>query len=149
MPAVAAIVLANGETSPVNHTFAPLGQDPKTGFWWFEDQSPRVSASSTLGYPRIGIRTKREIEVNAGMSARNTVSKIDITIALPQLETLGTSSSGFTPAPTVAYVDRFKGEFILSSRDALEDRKDALAYGKNILSNAIVADLIHNLSQVY
>lgn len=149
MPAVAAIVLANGETTPVSHTFAPLGQDPKTGFWWFEDQSPRVSASSTLGYPRIGIRTKRETEISAGMSARNTVSKIDITIALPQLETLGTSSSGFTPAPTIAYVDRFKGEFILSSRDALADRKDALAYGKNILSNAIIVDLVHNLSQVY
>lgn len=149
MPAVAAIVLANGEATPVDHTFAPLGLDPKTGFWWFEDQTPRVSATSTLGYPRIGIRTKRESVLNAGMSAKSTVSKIDVTIALPQLETLGTSASGFTPAPTIAYVDRFKGEFILSSRDALADRKDALAYAKNIWANAIVVDLVQNLSQVY
>lgn len=149
MPAIAAIVLANGEAAPVNHTFAPLGLDQKTGLWWFEDQSPRVAASSSLGFPRIGIRVKRESEVVAGMSAKNTVSRIEVTVALPQLETLGTSSSGFTPAPTVAYVDRFKGEFLLSSRDSLADRKDALAYGKNIFANALVVDLVHNLTNLY
>lgn len=110
MPAIAAITLANGESSPVNHTFNPLGQDVKTGITWYEDQSPRVSATASIGFPRIGIRTKREVEVVAGQSAKNTIARIEFTLALPQLETLGSSSSGFTPAPTVAYVDRFKGE---------------------------------------
>lgn len=149
MPAIAAIVLANGETTPVNHTFAPLGQDFKTGIWWFEDQSPRVTATSSLGYPRVGIRTKRDNEVIQGQSAKSTVTRVEITLALPQLETLGTSSSGFTPAPQVAYVDRMKCEYILSSRDSAADRKDALAYGKNIQANALVVDLVQNLTALY
>lgn len=149
MPAVAAITLANGEGTPVNHTFAPLGLDTKTGVRWYEDQSPRVTATSSLGYPRIGILTKRETELVPGQSSKNTVSRIQLTIALPQLETLGTSSSGFTPAPTVAYVDRFKGEFILSSRDQLADRKDNLAFAKNLLGHATITDLVQNLSAIY
>ena len=149
MPAVGNLVLANGEASPVNHTFAPLGLDSKTGIRWFEDQSPRVSATSSLGYPRIGVTTKREAEVVTGQSSRNTVSRVTLTIALPQLETLGTSSSGFTPAPTIAYVDRAKVEFILSSRDQLADRKDALAFAKNLLGHATVTDLVQNLSAIY
>lgn len=149
MPAIAAITLANGEATPVNHTFNPLGQDAKTGIWWFEDTNPRVAATSTLGYPRIGIRTKREVEHAVGVTAKNLVSRVEVTIALPQLETLGTGSSGYLPAPTVAYVDRFKGEFLLSSRDSAPDRKDVLAYAKNIFANAQVVDLVQNLSAYY
>lgn len=149
MPAVAAIVLANGEATPVNHTFAPLGQDTKTGIWWYEDQSPRVAASSSLGYPRIGIRTKRDSEVVAGQSAKNTVTRVECMLAFPQLETLGTSSSGFTPAPQVAYVDRVKTEFILSSRDSVADRKDVLAYAKNLLGNAVASALVQDLGAIY
>lgn len=149
MPAIAAIILANGENSPVNHTFNPLGRDAKTGIVWYEDQNPRVTTTSSLGYPRIGIRTKREIEVVAGQSAKNTIARIEVTVALPQLETLGSSSSGFTPAPTVAYVDRFKGEFLLSSRDAIDDRKDACAYAKNLLGHATVLDLVTNLTSIW
>jgi hypothetical protein len=149
MPAVAAITLANGETTPVNHTFNPLGQDVKTGIWWFEDQSPRVTATSSLGFPRIGIATKRDSEVVQGQSAKNTITRVSLTLALPQLETLGTSSTGFTPAPQVAYVDRCKTEFILSSRDVIADRKDALAFAKNLMANSGVIDLIHNLTSLY
>jgi hypothetical protein len=149
LPQVAALTLANGEATPVNHTFAPLGQDTKTGIWWFEDQSPRVTASSTLGYPRIGILTKRETDQVQGQSARNTVSRVQLLIALPQLETLGTSSSGFTPAPTIAYVDRVKIEFIQSSRNSLADRKDSQAYAKSLLAHATVTDLVQNLTAMY
>lgn len=149
MPAIANVVLANGESTPVNHTFVPLGQDVKTGIWWFEDQSPRVAVNSSLGYPRMGVRTKREMEAAPGQSAKNYVTRVEVTFAIPMLESLGTSSSGFTPAPQVAYVDRVKTEFILSSRDALADRKDVLAYAKNSLANANIVDLVHNLSMLY
>lgn len=149
MPAIAAITLLNGESTPVSHTFYPLGQDSKTGIWWFEDRSPRVPASASIGFPRIGVRTKREMEVVAGQSAKSTVARVELTIALPQLETLGSSSSGFTPAPTVAYVDRVQISYILSSRDALLDRKDALAFSKNLLNNALIVDLIESVSSLF
>lgn len=149
MPAVASIILANGEASPVNHTFAPLGQNRETGFWWFEDQSPRVSSTSSMGWPRIGIRVRRSNDGGPGENAKARVNRVEYVVALPQLETVGTSDSGLTPPPTVAYVDRMKGEFLLPARDSLADRKDALAYAKNVLSDAIVVDLVHNLSQIW
>jgi hypothetical protein len=149
MPQVASIVLANGEVAPVNHTFNPIGQDAKTGIWWFEDQSPRVTATTSLGWPRIGIRVKREAEVVQGQSSKNQITRIELTIALPQLEVLGTSSTGFTPAPQVAYVDRSQHTFMLSSRDAIADRKDALSFAKNLLANSQVVDIVTNLTSLY
>lgn len=149
MPAVANIILANGETTPVNHTFAPLGQDRSTGFWWFEDQSPRVTSTSAMGWPRIGIRTKRATDGGPGANAQTRVNRVELVIALPQLETLGTSSSGLTPAPTVAYVDRAKIEFLMPARNTAADRKDSLAYARNLLDNAIAADLIQNLTTIF
>lgn len=149
MPAIAPITLANGESTPVNHVFAPLGPDAKTGIFWYEDQSPRVTATSSLGFPRVGIRTKREQEVAAGQSAKNTVAKVEVTLALPQLESLSAASSGFTPAPTVAYVDRWKCEYILSSRDTIDDRLDARAYSANLLDHDVIKELVHNLKSLY
>lgn len=149
MPAVANIVLANGESTPVNHTFIPIGQDTKTGIWWFEDQSPRVAATSTLGYPRIGVRTKRETEMVQGQSSKNQITRVELTLALPQLETLGTSSSGFTPAPQIAYVDRVQTTYILSSRDSIADRKDVRKYSINLPADANVLKLIENLESYY
>ena len=149
MPAVASMVLANGEASPVNHTFTPVGQDAKTGIWWFEDQSPRIAATSTLGWPRIGVQTKRETEMVQGQSSKNQITRVNLTIALPQLETLGTSSTGFTPAPQIAYVDRAQVTFLLSSRDAVADRKDARAYTRNLLANADIIKILENLEAFY
>lgn len=147
MPAVTNLVLANGEGTPVNHTFAPLGQNRETGFWWFEDQSPRVNSTSSLGWPRIGIRARRANDAGPGENAQTRVNRVEFTIALPQQETVGTSDSGLTPPPTVAYVDRVKGEFLLPSRDSLADRKDVLAFAKNLLAEATFTDLVQNLSQ--
>ncbi len=149
MPAIAAISLANGEATPVTHNFNPLGQDRTSGVWWFEDQSPRVAATSPLGWPRIGIEVKRNSASTQGDSAANRVNKVLVTIALPFLETLGTNDSGLTPAPTVAYVDRVKIEFIQSARDDAAMRSDSLAYAKNVLANALVTDLVKNLTQLY
>lgn len=146
MPAVVDIVLPNGEGTPVNHTFAPLGQNRETGFWWFEDQSPRVASSSSLGWPRIGIRSRRANDAGPGENAQTRVNRVEFVIAMPQLETVGTSDSGLTPAPTVSYVDRMKGEFLLPARDVLADRKDVLKYAAGLMANALVVDLVHNLT---
>jgi hypothetical protein len=149
MPANVALILANGEATPVNHTFTPLGQNRETGFWWFEDQSPRVTSSSSLGWPRVGIRTRRANDAGPGDNAQTRINRVELVIAMPQLETVGTSDSGLTPPPTVAYVDRVKAEFLLPARDSLADRKDSLAYAKSALGHATVVDLVQNLTNIY
>lgn len=150
MPAKTSIVLANGEATPVNHTFVPLNFDATTGIHWFEDQSPRVASSSPLGWPRIGIKTVRAVpQPGARATANDLVNKVEISIALPQMETLGTSDSGLTAPPTVAYVERLSITARLAVRDTLADRKDLRAYGEKIFANALVSDLFLNLSSLY
>jgi len=149
LPQIASIVLANGESTPVNHTFAPLGQNPKTGFWVFEDQSPRVSSSTPMGWPRLAIRARRASEGGPGENAQTRINRVEFVFSMPALETVGTSDSGLTPPATVAYVDRIKGEYLLPARNVLADRKDDLAFSKALMSNSIFVDLVHNLSQIY
>lgn len=149
MPAVANIVLANGEATPVNHTFAPLGKDPSNGFFWFEDQSPRVASSSSLGWPRIGIKTVRTQMAQPGQNAKGLINEVHYVIQHPTLEALATSDSGLTPPPTVAYRDTFKGVYMMPARDSLADRKDLLAYNKNLQANTTFVDLVHNLTSLY
>jgi len=148
MPQAVNIVLANGETTPVNHTFIPSEKD-RDGFFWFEDQSPRVAATSPLGWPRIGIRSKRAKPGAVGANSKNLVNVVDYVIQLPSLETLGTSDNGLTPPPTISYIDRARGTFYLHARDTVADRKDVIAYNKNLMSNALVIDLVHNLTSLY
>jgi len=149
MPAASTITLANGEATPVNHSFVPLGRHPTTGFWWFEDQSPRISSTSSMGWPRIGIRTRRASDGGPGDNAATRVNRVELAIALPQLETVATSDSGLTPPPTVAYVDRFKAEFLLPSRNTEADRDDSLAYAKNLLGHVTIGDLVTTLGSLY
>lgn len=149
MPQVADIVLANGEGTPSNHTFVPLGQNPATGFWHFEDQSPRVASSSPLGWPRISVRARRANDAAPGENAQGRINRVELNIALPQLESLGTSDSGLTPPATIAYVDRVKIEFLLPSRNIVADRKDALAFAANLLADDNTVDLVENLTQLY
>jgi hypothetical protein len=145
MSAVASIVANDAQATPVAHTFVPLGPD-KNGVWWFEDQSQ----STPIGYWRISLSLVRTSPPGNGQSAAsNRVNRVKIGFHAPTLESLGTSDSGITPPPTIAYVDRSSAEFILPERDTSQNRKDQRAILKNVLSNAMVIDMVENLVGVY
>lgn len=148
MPQAVNIALLNGEAAPVSHTFIPIEKD-RDGFWWFEDQSPRVASTSQLGWPRVALRSLRARTSGVGGNSKNLVNVVDYIIQTPGLETLGTSDSGLTPPPTVSYIDRVRGTYYLHARDSLADRKDLVAYNKNLQGNAILVDLVHNLTNLY
>lgn len=144
MPAVANIVLADAQATPVNHTFVPVGQDTN-GVWWFEDQS----APSPIGYNRISVHVIRPANAGAGANAGDRVSRVKIAIHTPKLEVIGNNALGITPAPTVAYVPRFNAEFILSDRTSLQDRKDLRKYADFLFANALITDCVENLTSIY
>lgn len=145
MPAVAAIVLADAQGTPVNHTFTPLGPDAN-GVWWFEDQSQ----STPIGYWRISVQLKRTPPARNGQaSSSNRVNRAVLTLHQPTLETLGTNDAGITPPPTVAYVDRVSTEFIFAERNSLQNRKDIRKMGANLLANADIITLIEQLQNYY
>jgi len=146
MPAVAAIVLADAQTTPVNHTFAPLGPD-LNGVWWFED--PTVA--NTIGNQRISIQLTRPGAPSAGDDSSKRICRVKIGIHLPILETLSNSTvSGILPAPTVSYVCRAMMEFILPERSLKAfDRQTLRKYSQNLLANALVTSVIEDLQNIY
>lgn len=145
MSAVTAIVLADAQGTPVNHTFTPLGPDTN-GVWWYEDQSQ----ATPIGFWRLSLELKRTPPAgNGGQSTSNRVNRVVAAMHQPVLETLGTNDAGITPPPTVSYVTRSKSEFILPERNTLQNRKDVRKMAMNLLADTQVVNMIENLQGVY
>lgn len=144
MSAVTQIVLPDALATPVNHTFVPLGPDAQ-GVWWFEDQS----AVSAVGYNRVSISLVRPPIASQSSKSENRVNRVKLGIYLPALETMGNNSAGFTPAPTVAYVERVSMEFILPERATLQNRKDGRKYALSLLADVQVIAAIESLQSIY
>lgn len=138
MAQIAPIVLADGQTTPVNKTFdvftAQSGDKPAV---WYEK-----SAGSFAGYKRVSMLV--------GRSASNKTTKVTIMIHLPTLAvTAPSTGTGIQPSPTVAYSLLSKQEFYLHDDCVLQERKDMRAFAKNLLNNSIVIEAIEQLSPAY
>jgi hypothetical protein len=137
MPAFGSVVLNDGATTPVAHTFSP---ETLQG-----NQAKMVDRSSGIpvGYPRLTIDLASP-KGNANGNYRGMLR-----IQLPAMEALSVADSGFIPAPTKAYENIATVEFQLSGRGTLQNRKDLIAYLKNALSNANVLSVFQDLEAFY
>lgn len=132
MATATAIVLADAQVTPVNHTFSPIGADSNEIFW-FVDQS-QVNA---IGFWKISVEITRPKLAQPGESSKNRVERVRIGLHEPVLETVSNSTvSGIAPAPTVAYIPRAFSEFIFPERGVLLDRKNLRKMKANLLNDA-------------
>lgn len=140
MPQANNIVLADAQATPVNHTFVPIGRDPKNpNLFWFEDQS----AANSVGFWRISVETKRPAQpAAAGVSAKDRVYRTIVGLHTPVLESLSPNDNGFTPAPTVAYVPRAFMEFIDPERSIPLDRSNVAKMAPLLLQNSQIQDIL-------
>lgn len=144
MPAIASIVINDAQATPVAHTFAPSRLSGPNGETIFNDRS----ASSAIGF--LALKTSLRAPVGGGKSSTESRNyRFQLSITLPVLEALGTSDSGLTPPPTVAYKCIANLEFILPERCTLQNRKDLTAYVANALANANVKAIVENLETYY
>lgn len=145
MPAASNIVLADAQATPVNHTFVPMGKDAQ-GVMWYEDQSQ----SNPLGYWKLSIEVKKPFAMAAGSKSDSTrVIRVKYALHEPTLETLGTADNGLTPPPTIAYVTRGQGEFILPERSSLQNRKDIRKMTALLLADAQLVAAVETLQAIY
>ncbi len=145
MSAVASIVLADALATPVNHTFIPLGQD-SNGVWWFEDQSQ----ASPIGYWRVSIEIRRPVTAKNGDSSKDRMNRVITALHMPTLETLSNSTvSGIEPAPTVAWIERSKTEYMVPERATLQNRKDLRKMTQNLQANTMVVDCVESLQPIF
>ena len=136
------IVLADAATTPVNHTFVPMGPD-RSGSFWFVDRS----RENAIGYWRISVKIALAGTPRPGQSSKDRVSRVTVSLHEPELETLSNgSASGIAPAPQVAYINRANHEFILPERGGKRGRQDLRKMSAQLLADATIVDVIENLS---
>lgn len=139
MSAIANVVINDGQSTPVSHTFAPVTIDAQGVAKW-ADRSGGISVGfSTLSY---------SLKNPTGSSKSY---KLTAKVVLPVLEqTAPSTATGIQPAPTVAYNLIANVEMVMPERSTAQDRKNLLAYVKNYLANATVITAgVENYETVY
>lgn len=142
MAALAPVTANDGETTPVSHTFAPLGPD-KDGVQWFEQTNP--IPANALAAKRVSVQLKR---ATPGKQ-QNGVSRCTYRIWLPVMETLSTSDSGITPPPTVAYQLFAEVRYVIPERSTEQERKNLRMLLANFGGNSIITDVLVKLQPLY
>lgn len=137
MPAFSPLTINDGQATPIAHTFAQ-----KTLIGTEATFVDRVSGI-TVAYPQITVNSMPPTKTSK-------LTKIRMKIAMPVMEVVTASTyNGITPAPTKAYDLTFDCMFFLPERCTLAQRKDILAYARNLLSNAFTATLVENQETIY
>lgn len=138
MAAIATVTLADGQTTPVNHSFAPVRIDAN-GVASFADRVGGIA----LGFPIVTQSLRAPTKTSRAY-------KLQIKVATPILEvTSPSTSTGIQPAPTKAYDLIANLEIVLPERSSLAERKNLAAYLKNYLAHAFVTGAIENFETIY
>lgn len=137
MPAFTALTIYDGLATPVAHTFAQ-----KTLIGTEATYVDRIGGI-TVGYPTLTVNSMPPTKTSR-------LAKVRVKMVMPVLEVVNASTyNGITPAPTKAYDLTFDGMFFLPERCTLAQRKDILAFAKNVLSNALLTSLVETQETIY
>ncbi len=121
--ALANLTLADGASTPVDHTFTYNSEVPVA------DWSDKVGGIS-IGEPHVTISVSRP-------NASRKTQKVAWKVWVPTLETISGDAGGYTPAPKVAYTCLAEGHFTCPDRSTIQNRKDVFAFVKNLFANAM------------
>lgn len=129
MPQIANIVLADGASTPANHTFGVVTTDGALAKW------NERSAGTPAGFYSLSHEVRAPTQPGGA-------DRIFIGISIPVLATVD----------GVLQVTRFSSAQVvlnLSHLSTLQERKDLLAYVTNFLSNATVKTSVENIEPFY
>lgn len=138
MPALATLVINDGQATPVAHNFLP--QKIEGGIATFADRSSGLS----IGYPRVSIKVD---EANP----RRPTNKCTVKIVVPVLAvTAPTTMTGIQPLPTLAHNAVFEGTFVTHQSCSSAVKDDLWAYTKNLFaSTTILMPSVKNAETYY
>lgn len=139
MTAIAALTLANGETTPVNKTFDPVTIKNDVAQW--ADRSTGIA----IGFPVVTFSMRAPTNAKGARNYR-MVAKV----VVPVLEqTSPSTATGIQPAPTKAFDLIANVEMVLPERSTAAQRKDIAAFARNFLGSTVVSAAIANFENVY
>jgi hypothetical protein len=124
-----ALTINNGAATPVAKTFAPERVAPEQSVF------TERSAAASAGFTKLGISY-------SAATAKRPTNRVALSLDFPVLSTVNGVS-------TVAYVGRFKGDFILPDTMTATERADLHAYVANALANTSIKGVIKDLDPLY
>lgn len=142
MPAIKPLTLADGQATPVNHTFSPAKPQSGTGKVLVPAEWQELNGESFVGARRITMSVLPDFKVNG-------VSKVRIVIADPVLSAPSTGCCVDGSLQQVAYTDFANITFSIASNATAAKRKDILAFAKSLLASAEVKAAVELLEPVY
>jgi len=131
MPAIGNLTINDGQSTPVVHTFSPVVTNGLESRW--ADRS----GGKPAGYLLVNSRQK-----DPSNGARNY--RMQFEIVLPTVATDPTTGKDY-----ISRTARCNMEFVLPESSVLQERKDILAYAKNLLAQAMVTSIVQDLEHVY
>lgn len=145
MPAFGNVVINDGAVAPVAHTFKPVSLREDVARY------ADVVSGVPIGFGRMSLSLRQPITSNKpGANSKGSVYRASLKLDIPVMElTSPSTGSGIQPAPTVAYTSVVSIEFVLPARSSIAERKDILAYAKNLLSHAAATSLVVDLESTY
>lgn len=130
--------LADGQATPVNHTFSAVKVDAQ-GIAKWADRSGGIA----LGFPVLTFLLRDPTK-----GSRNY--KATAKVVIPVLEvTSAATSTGIQPAPTKAYDLTATMEMVLPERSTAAQRADLLAYMKNFMASTVVSSAVSSFEAVF
>lgn len=134
MSAVSNIVVLDGATTPVSHTFMPARVSPE--LVTYQDRAAGV----VVGFNILTIGTRYA-------DKKNSAQKVTVRLSLPTLAvTAPTTTTGIQPVPVAAFECFANVEFVLPGSSTTQNRKDLLTLVKNIMANATITDAVVDLN---
>lgn len=131
MPAMAPIVINDGATTPVSHTFAPVGSAAGSKYVNFVE---RVNGKIDFG---------NEVRIAVDQAqARGQASKVRTTMILPTTVEV----NGIT---TLDFQNRYDGTFTLASRGTESARKNLRVLVSNLYASAFVASVVDKVEAIW
>lgn len=138
MADIAVLTLADGQSTPVNHTFSPVRIDSAGVAKWVDR-----SGGIAIGFPSVTLSIR---EPSKGQKDYKIIRKV----VFPVLDISSPSTStGIQPAPSRAFELKNTTEWSLPERSTAAQRADILAYCKNFDASAVLTDCVLQFEAVY
>lgn len=135
MAQISQITLADGQTSPATHIFVPtLPQQGSTPATWQNRETDTLVGS-------------RKITLRVSEAANKFM--VEARVSDPVLSAIPDDCCTPQNIPAVAYTNIVSLSFSIAKSATLQDRKDILAYAKNLLQVAAVKDAVEKLEQTW
>jgi hypothetical protein len=131
MPAIGNLTINDGQSTPVAHTFGVVNTTGSESRW--ADRSGGVPA----GFILVNSRQK-----DPSNGARNY--RMQFEVVLPTVATDPTTGKDY-----ISRTARCNVEFVLPESSVLQERKDILAYARNLLADPVTTSVVENLEHVF